>query len=304
MTRPRTNPLPPAVKRTLAIVLIASAQPVFAQDAEEATAEPAAAPTTAMATTSAEAIPSGGTSVTATPVVEEPAARFPRSVIMRPLTLPAGLAMLGADMTANNDFSAMGGTPIVGYGFTDELEVQVPYSFATRDFEAKGSVGVDVGYAVLRGAAGGKLEAIARVRGGYDLLGSAATPVMLGMHLQYNLSDKIALISGVLGAQQIRISVEEDATMATPIDISLPIGVGYQPTPELYLQLDTKLAQIGLSDSENLLIGKDITPVGLTVLYNVIDALDVQAAVGTDLSNAPGDSLTFLVGARYYAGQL
>jgi hypothetical protein len=30
----------------------------------------------------------------------------------------------------------------------------------------------------------------------------------------------------------------------------------------------------------------------------------VQAAVGTDLSNAPGDSLTFLVGARYYAGQL
>ena len=84
----------------------------------------------------------------------------------------------------------------------------------------------------------------------------------------------------------------------------MPLGVGVQPTPELYLQLDTKLVQLDISDSANALIGKDMTPLALTVIYNVIDALDVQAAIGTDVTNSPGDALTFLVGARYYAGQL
>jgi len=40
------------------------------------------------------------------------------------------------------------------------------------------------------------------------------------------------------------------------------------------------------------------------VVYNVLPALDVQAAVATDLSNAPGDNLSLLLGARYYAGKL
>jgi hypothetical protein len=233
-----------------------------------------------------------------------PSPRFPRSVIARPLTLPSGLAMLGADATANHDFSAMGGAPIVGYGFTDDFEVQVPYSFSTKDFEAKGSVAVDAGYKLLRGAADGKLEAIARVRGGYSALDEAATPLMLGVHAQYNFTPTIAVISGYAGTQQLRISIADDATMAKPIDFSLPIALGYQPTPELYVQVDTKLATINIHDSANTLIGKDTTPAALTIVYNVINALDVQAALATDLSNAPGDSLSFLVGARYYAGQL
>ncbi len=245
------------------------------------------------------------TTLTATPAeAEEPASRFPRSVIARPLTLPSGLAMLGADASANHDFSAMGGAPIVGYGFTDDFEVQVPYYFAAKDFEARGSVAIDVGYKLLRGAAGGKLEAIARVRGGYDTLGEVASPLMLGVHVQYNVTDTLALISGYAGTQQISIALADDDAMAKPIDFGLPIAVGYQPTPELYLQVDTKLATFGLKDSSNAFIGADTTPLALTAVYNVINALDVQAAIGTDLSNSPGDSLSFLVGARYYAGTL
>jgi hypothetical protein len=237
------------------------------------------------------------------PAVEAaPAPRYPRAVIARPLTLPAGLAMIGADASANHDFSAMGSAPIVGYGFTDDLEIQVPYAFATRDFELEGSLNVDVGYQLLRGAARGKLEAIARVRGGYDFLAAAATPVMLGVHVQYNLSDTVAIISGVPGAQQLRISVADSAAMTRPIDLSLPIGVGYQVTGALYLQLDTRLLQLDLDDSTNLVIGADATPAALTAVYNVVPALDVQAVVASDLSNTPSDTLSFLVGARYYAG--
>jgi hypothetical protein len=234
----------------------------------------------------------------------DPPVRFPRTVIARPLTVPRGVAIIGADVGANHDFSTVGGTPIAGYGITDDLEVQVPYAFTARTLEARGSLQVDVGYKLLRGAAGGKLEAIARVRGGYSLLDEAAAPLLVGVHVQYNVTDQIAVISGVPGTQQLRISLAEDAAMATPIDVSLPIGLGVQPTPELYFQLDTKLVQIDLDDSAHAVIGRDATPVALTAVYNVIHPLDLQAVIATDVTNEPGDALTFLVGARYYAGRL
>ncbi len=305
MARNHSYPSSRAVSLASAIISIAFAMPAFADEPPATTppsTEIAAVPEPAEPTTTAVAPPLQDTGAAAGD--EPPAPRFPRSVIARPLTLPSHLAMLGADATANHDFSAMGAAPILGYGITDKLEVQVPYSFATRELEARGSIGVDVGYVIVRGALDGKLEAIARVRGGYNTLDSVAMPLMLGVHAQYNVTPKIAIISGVPGTQQIRISLADDANMAKPADISLPLGIGVQPTDELYLQLDTKLVQLNLSDSANAVIGKDMTPVALTVVYNVINALDVQAALGTDLSNSPGDSLSFLVGARYYAGQL
>lgn len=254
-----------------------------------------------LASLAASASADDGTALTTT--VEEPAPRFPRSVIARPLTLPSSVVMLGADSTSNRDLSIMGGAPIVGVGITDKLEIQVPYSFATHELEGRGSLALDVGYAVIRGALDGKLEAIARVRGGYSFLDSAATPLMLGLHVQYNVTPWLALISGTPGTQQLRISVADNADTMKPIDLGLPLGIGVQPTTELYLQLDTRLVQLDLHDSTNLLFGRDATPVTLTAVYNIVDALDVQAAIGTDLNQA-GDALTFLVGARYYAGRL
>jgi hypothetical protein len=252
--------------------------------------------------------PGAGATTTATATGEPaaPAVRYPRAVIERPLTLPAGVAMLGADLTSNNDLTAMGGAPIIGYGITDDLEIQVPYAFATREFEAKGSLNFDVGYKLLRGAAGGKLEVIARARTGYSFLARAANPLMVGVHVQYNLTDRLAVISGFPGTQQLSIALSDGGVMGAPrpIDLSLPLSVGYQATPLLYFQLDTRLARLDLSSSSNAFIGADTTPVALTAVYNVLPALDVQAAIATDLSNSPGDAVSFLVGARYYAGQL
>jgi len=79
---------------------------------------------------------------------------------------------------------------------------------------------------------------------------------------------------------------------------SLPLGIGVQASDTIYLQLDTKLV------SDTTLIVRDAVPATLTVLCNVVPALDVQAALGTDLMTAPGDNLAFLVGARFYPGLL
>jgi hypothetical protein len=301
MTRSRSHHTRSLQSSLATLTLVALANPAIADDATPA---PGASAEPAAATNVATVEPDATTATTTTATIEEPAARYPRAVFARPLTLPSKVAMIGADASGNHDLSTMGGAPILGYGITDKLEVQVPYAFPTREFEAKGSLDVDVGYAVLRGALGGKLEAIARVRGGYNLLDETARPLMIGMHLQYSLTDRIALISGTPGTQQLRISLSEDADMLKPVDLGIPFGIGFQVTDLLYTQLDTKLAQFDLGDSANSVIIRDATPVTLTVVYNVLHALDVQAAIGTDLSNEPGDALTFLVGARFYAGQL
>jgi hypothetical protein len=232
------------------------------------------------------------------------APRYPRSVIARPLTLPASVFAIGADSGANHDLSAISAAPIVGWGITEKLEVQMPYSFALHDFEARGSVTADAGYAIVRGALGGKLEMVARIRGTYDTLGTAAAPLGVGVHVQYNLTPHLALISGAPGTQQLRISVASDAEMHMPIDLALPLGVGIQATETIYVQLDTRLVQLALSDSETLAIGRDMVPLSVTAVWNAVPALDVQAAVATDLTSEPRNTLTFLVGARFYAGRL
>ena len=299
MTRSNDEPIASIHLLLAMLATIALSSPAVADSAPQGDA--------ATAANLAATVPDSSAATTTATTADQtaaPAPRYPRAVIARPLTLPAQLGVLGADASANHDFSTMGGAPIVGYGFTDDLEIQIPYAFATKDFEIKGVLNGDVGYKLLRGAVGGKLEAIARMRGGYDLLAEAATPLMIGVHVQYNLTDTLAVISGVPGSQQLRIALADNDAMTKPIDFGLPIGVGYQATGEFYLQLDTKLFQLDLSNSANVAIGADATPVALTAVYNVLPALDVQAAIATDLSNAPGDTLSFLVGARYYAGSL
>jgi hypothetical protein len=238
----------------------------------------------------------------AAPAEAAPASRYPRGVIDRPLTLPAGLAMLGADFIAvNKELDIIQAAPIVGYGITDDFEIQVPYLLRLKEFEAKGLLNVELGYKILRGAAGGKLEMIARARPGYDFEHEVFAPVLLGLHTQYNATPQFAIISGIPSQEQLRISVDGDTK---PIDVSLPLGVGFQATPELYFELDTKIFTLNISDSASTVIGSDTTPVFLTVVLNAIPALDVQAQIFTDLSNEPDKTLGFLVGFRYYAGTL
>lgn len=276
-----------------------------AADPEPTAKEPSTVATAESPETSTTAVvPPPVTSTTASTEPEPATARYPRSAIARPLTLPEGLVAIGADATSNRDFSSATGAPIAGYGITDKAEIQVGYAFATRELEPRGTVAVDFGYAVIRGALDGKLEAVARARAGYDVLGTVVPPLMFGLHVQYSLTPWLALISGTAGSQQLAISVADSADDTRPSYVQLPLGMGVQATDELYLQLDTKLGRIGMNDSEHALIGRDETPLAVTVVYNIMNALDVQASVGADVSSDVGDTLSLLVGARYYAGDL
>jgi len=290
--------------------IAASAGTAFAQDAGGA---PASEPPPDGA-----APPPDGAAAQPAPPEEAPAARWPRAVIARPLTLPGGIAQVGADFTANNDFSTLKLTAVGGYGINDDLELTGFYTFALKEFEIKGIFDADVGYKLLRGAVDGKVEVIGRGRIGYDAAAEGATPLRLGVQAAYTLDPKNPKLVFLTPGQQVVIGLSEDAAMAKPIYFQLPIQIGYQATPELYLQLDTTLLQINISDSANTFIGADTTPIALTATYNAMPALDVIASIGLNLTPPSyvdpismmtvepgvGDTLAFLLGARYYIGKL
>ncbi len=255
--------------------------------------------TTAEATEDAAAAPVVTTEET---VPEAPAPRYPRAVIARPLTLPGGVFQAGLDEISNNDVSVLGSRLVAGYGINDKLEATMYYTFATKEFEAKGSVDVNVGYAAVRGAAGGKLEVVPRAQLGYSVLDEKLNPLAVGAQAQYNVSDKLAVITP---GGQLALTLEGESK---PIIFGLPVAVGFQATPELYFQLDTTLASLSIANSENAFIFADSTPAALMAMYNAIPALDVMATVGMNATppgdDGVGDTLAFLLGVRYYGGQL
>jgi hypothetical protein len=250
-------------------------------DAPAEVDETAPAATTDGATIGATAIDTG-----------EPA--WPQEIIMRPLTLPKGSWAAGTDLAAHKSFDIVGDALVVGYGITDELEVGVSYGFALRDFEAKGDVALDAGYAVFRGD---EIELIARASFGYSLLGEDLLPIGLGVQGQYTHdSGKFAV---VMPADHLSIGIAGDMA---PIDFQLPIGVGFQATPNIYAEVTTVLFNLGLSNSANAFFGADVVPVEAGVFFSPNNTMDIGVGVSTDVKNDPGDNLFLFAGFRYYGG--
>jgi hypothetical protein len=233
--------------------------------------------------------------------------RWPRANIARPLTLPKGLANVGVALNGILGFDVFQLAANGGYGVSDDLELRASYVLTLEEFEAKGPLLFQAGYKLLRGAMGGKLEVIGRVGTGYDLLAEGVAPLVAGAQVQYNVSDKLAIFTS---GNHLSIALEETQsgipeTALRPVFLSLPIGAGYQLTPEAWVQVDTVLANIEISDAPTTVLFADIIPLAASLIYNLRPELDITAAVGfADLKNSAGDNFFASVGIQYYLGKL
>lgn len=251
-----------------------------------------------------DAKPAGEAAAAATAA---PSSRYPMSIIDRPLTFPSGIGQVGVDIVnfTSSFFDPALIRVLAGYGINDDFEINFgAYAFPTSDV-GKGSIDVGLGYKLARGAAGGKLEVIGRAQGGYSLLSEGLNPLLLGVHAQYNVTPKIALITGAPGTGHISIALDGDVK---PINFLLPFSVGFQAAKNVYFQLDTQLAQIKIADSANAFIFADSTPVALTGTITPVKNIDVFAGISLNLTPPDpielGDTIAILVGARYYLGKL
>lgn len=241
----------------------------------------------------------------------EPAAasRYPRDVISRPLTYPAGVAAVGLDLSsATAAFADPAKVRLLaGYGISDDVEINFGhYQFPTNDV-GKGSLDAGLGWKLVRGAVDGKLEVIARAQTGYDLGASAANPLLLGAHVQYNVTPSVAIITP---GGQLAFGLHGDNR---PITFALPVSLGIQVTPVVYVQADTQLALIKIANATNAWFGADATPLAVSAYVNVAPPIDVFAGIGADLTPAAaadgssrgiGDTAFVIVGGRYYVGAL
>ncbi|CAN5917070.1 hypothetical protein BH11MYX2_BH11MYX2_23930 [soil metagenome] len=239
---------------------------------------------------------------------------WPRSIIDRPLTLPKGLLSLQGDLaTSTSSFFDPALIRLgVGYGITDDFELNfAAYSFATSD-AGKGSIDGGLGYKLIRGGAGGKLDLTARAQIGYHLGGGGdLNPIGLGVHVRYKVTPKIALISGnpgTFGSPQLSVGIV-DPKFTT---LTLPIGVGFQATPELFVEADTAIATFTIThpdgiDPGNAFIFDKSTPLSVTAFYNAMPALDLYVNLSIGNLTPPtgvnvGDTTSIGIGARYYIG--
>lgn len=292
-------------KLVLALVVPLFGGTAFAQSADGS--EDPAAPATGAADPAAPdpAAPAPG---------DAPASRYPSNIIDRVLTYPKGVIAVGLDVQTNTStfFDPANLRVLGGYGITDDLEINFgAYAFPTND-AGKGSIDLNAGYKLLRGAAGGKLEMIGRVQTGYSLANEGLNPLLLGAHVQYNVTPKIAIITP---GQQLSIALDGDNKA---VFFALPVSVGVQIMPKLYAQLDTTLASFKIANSENAFIFGDTTPIAITGFYTPMPNLDVFAGFALNLtppdkvdamtmmtsSVSVSDTFGILVGARYYIGQL
>lgn len=274
----------------------------FAQDAgtEAAPAEGSeAAPAEAAP---AEAAPADSSAAPAADVGGQSYKGVPIEIIDRPRALPKGLMQLGGDLaiartsvtvagkTTSSTGAALGLS--FGYGVADKLAVGVGYSFALKEFEAKGDLSLFAAYSFMENSRAAKMSAAATVGLGYNILGESLDPIELGVDFHYKLTPKMELFSG---GGQLQIGIDPDTTAS----LSLPVGFGFQASPNLWAFAQTSLATIGLKPSGTTLIGRDFTPLSLGAYYSPSAQLDVGASFNTVDLGGVADAFSIVFSGRY-----
>jgi hypothetical protein len=224
--------------------------------------------------------------------VMEGIAGYPQAVIDRPGVLPKGVLEITADLPILVKPSPVSLALGIGarYGLAPKIDAQISYAFALKEFEIKGDLGLGLQYDL---ATNDKMRAALRVTTGLDLNGfDAATGdskvqfngIGLGVNFQYKLTPKVAVFTP---GNQLTMG---GADFPKPVAINLPIGFGFQASPELWAWASTSIGTFGLSPSGNVLIS-DITPASIGASFSPSNKMDVGASLDFfDLQHA-GDFL-------------
>jgi hypothetical protein len=301
-----------AGQRYVSFALAIAAFPAYAR-AQVAPRPNEPTPAPPPATASATPDPAQGLGAPIAASADVPASRYPRDVISRPLTYPSGLAAAGFDLSSPTTSLADPATIrlLAGYGITDELELNFGHYMFPTNRAGKGTIDFGAGYAVVRGASDGRLEMIARVQTGYSLASSQLNPLLAGVHAQFNVTPTLGVITP---GGQLSIAT---AGATKPVTFGLPLSLGWQASPIVYVQADTVLATLKIANASNAFLFADSTPITVTAYVNAVHAVDVFAGMWANLTPADtvdasgntvkgkvADTAGLIVGARYYLGAL
>lgn len=233
---------------------------------------------------------------------------WPTAAIERPLTAAQGMLELTPMGTfshasaGNTSVTGEGATIAARFGISSSLELAASYTGITLNPSSnfQGALAAGLGYSMIRGAAGGRLDIAPRAGAVYDLHGGTIVAVA-SADVRFKLSSRLWLGTpfNVPGLQATVKGADVMGTTAsaTPIVLQLPFAVGYQATPALQLQASTVVANISIKDSSTTTIA-DGTPLTIDALYALGNKMDLRVDLGLpDLQHA-GDALTLAAGVN------
>jgi hypothetical protein len=264
-----------------------------------------------------------------TPAATTTDSAWPLAINDRPLTLATGKFEIhgGLPIATTSTANAMGMTSsstseslAIGatYGVAPKIEVGADYAFRINpDASAKGFLDFHAGYMALHS---GKLD-VSFVAGlsmlfvdTVDTMGMATTntyaSIQVGAAVRYQLAPKISIFTGNPGTPNglpgfltfvfppIAYQLSFGINNSGPAYLALPVGVGLQATPNIYLFAATNIATIKIANASNSVIFSDAIPLAVGGFYSM-PKLDVGVQISDDLKNA-GDLYILQLMARYY----
>lgn len=260
------------------------------------------------------------------------AGALPLQIDARPLTLPKsrlevhgglpvgvlGLPVMMGTMVTTQTTTTEGLALGVTYGIDDKTEIGADYAFTLNPGDIKGPFTIHGAYLVKHDA---KLDlAIAAGFTAHPVTDPRATNasattylgLQLGAWVRYHVAPKVSVFSGVpsLPSESASLSklsfplppigyqLSVGLTNSAAIALALPIGLGIQATPNVYVFAATNLANLKIANTSNAFLFKDFVPLGLGGFYST-DKVDVGAVFADDLKQA-GSYLSFQLMLRYF----
>jgi hypothetical protein len=254
---------------------------------------------------------------------------FPLAINDRPLTLPTGkfeihggipfatsstTDAMGKSTSSTSELLAVGAT----YGVAPKIEIGADYALRLNpDASGKGFLDFHAGFMALHS---GKLDVsfLAGIsllfQDGVDATGMSTTntfaSLQIGAAVRYQLAPKISIFTGNPGTPNglpgflsfvfppVGYQLSFGLNNSGPAYLALPVGVGLQATPNVYLFAATNIATIKIANASNSVIFSDAIPLSIGAFYSM-PKLDLGVQFSDDLKNA-GDLYILQFMARYY----
>jgi len=228
------------------------------------------------------------------------------------LTLtPAG----GMPTSTTTESLALG----VNYGVGDSSEIGFDYAAGLNPGTAKGPITLHGAYKV---SASAKLDVAIAAALAVDFSGftdpvtmqttsSTNLSLQIGAWARYRVGRKASIFTGVPATPDSTVILSKLAFALPPIPyqlaigfnnagtiaLDLPVGVGYQATPKIYVLGVLDLAHIRVANTANAFLFKDFIPLTLGGFY-ALDKLDIGVQFSDDLKQG-ADYLRFETLVRY-----
>lgn len=214
----------------------------------------------------------------------------------RPLTLTQGSFEASAHLGhvrrdfGSFDFNSTGLQLNGSFGITEQIEAGLStFLFFDPDFEWNEVLAPRGVFSLLQAGDGSVIDMAIDAQlvlnfGDGDLLPFA----IVGAPVRFKINEQLYLLAG---QNVIALGIEADI-----LDIAANTTLVWVATDALVFRFDTQLFNLRLRDGDSTLIFADITPLGITGLYNIVTGLDVTASLAFEDLFEGADFLTFTAG--------